>query len=528
MKPSSADYELLHLYLDSGLTPVDRGALETRLLSEPDLLDRLSLAAVDEGVVAEWARTQAALSIGPAAQLAADRQTTRATAQRPPSVRPRNLLLLGAAALGALLFALPAKDHKTSFATLDRQAKARFSDSGVRPHEGDRLEAGDQFTLVNGFIELRYGSGVQCVVEAPSTFQVPAGDRLDLLVGAVSVSVPPGAEGFQVYGPSGVVTDLGTRMAVHVGETGDTSLHVVEGKAKLRASDRLDHETILSEGAAATAFSASSSPEAVPHDASRFRTRLPDRLLSYACKQPADGDGEIESLLVQRGGREVRYAADQLIVATVTSFNCTPGVLAPGGYVIGAEGRSAAIEAATSDDASLITGIINAGRPAMQHGTPAQPIEVTDSTPGMTFEFPRPVVNLEGPDLVVFDIQSAVQDSRGDSFVVRPTVLAGSLRCHTVKVYDITYDSPHALRLPAFYQHLFDDPARSLIDIRTADGKSKPADVAFKALAVAVDLSDLGYQAGASVHRVFLQDAGDDSAEVDPVLVAGFPADGGS
>ncbi|MEO0532142.1 MAG: FecR domain-containing protein, partial [Planctomycetota bacterium] len=495
--------------------------------SDPGLLDRLSLAAVDEGVVAEWARTQAALSIGPAAQLAADRQITTAPAAPPPPMMPRAFLILAtAAAVGVVLFALPARDSQTSFAVLDRQAKARFSDSGVRPHEGDRLKAGDQFTLVNGFIELRYGNGVQCVVEAPSTFQVPAGDRLDLLVGAVSVSVPPGAEGFQVHGPSGVVTDLGTRMAVHVGEAGDTSLHVVEGKAKLRASGVLDHEAILVEGAAATAFSASSSPETVPHDATRFRTRLPDRLVSYACTEETGG-GEIASLLVQRGGREIRYSADQLIFSTVTSFNCTAGVLASGGYVVGTEDRSAAIEAATSEDHSLITGVINAGGPAMQHGTPNHPVEVTNSTPGITFAFPHPVVNLAGPDLVVFDIQSAVQDSRGDAFIIRPTIVTGSLRCHTVEAYDITYDSPYALRLPAFYQHLFDDPVRSLGDIRTAEGKSMLAEVAFKALAVAVDLSDLGYPIGARVGKVFLQDAGDDSAEVDPVLVAGFPSGGG-
>lgn len=525
MKPSPGDYDLLHLYLDVGLSSDERGDLEARLLQDPELLDRLSLAAIDEGVVAEWASTQAAFSIGPLAQLAADRKRMGTAPVASRAARGSALLLLGAVAAAlVMLVVFPTdSDNDLSFAVLSRQAKARFSDSGLRPHEGDQVNAGDQLTLVHGFIELSYESGVQCVLEAPSTFQIPSSGRLDLLMGAVSVDVPPGAEGFQVHGPSGVVTDLGTRMAVRVGEAGDTTLHVVEGKATLRAADLPDHETILGEGTAATAFSASSNPETVPHDATMFRGQLPDRLVSYKCRQPAEDDTRLASLTVQRGGQSVEYDADRLIRASVTSFQCTPGVLASGGYIVGPKAREAAVEAATSDDMSLVTGVINAGRPTMQHGLLIQPPRATADTPGITFEFCEPVVNLPGPDLAVFDIQSAVQGSMGDSFVLRPLDLSDSLRCHTVGAYDITYDSPHALQVAPFYQHLFERPVRSLRDIRALEGRSQPAEVAFKALAVAVDLSDLGYPEGARVKQLFLQDAGDDTAEVDPVLMVGFP-----
>jgi hypothetical protein len=52
--------------------------------------------------------------------------------------------------------------------------------------------------------------------------------------------------------------------------------------------------------------------------------------------------------------------------------------------------------------------------------------------------------------------------------------------------------------------------------------RSRPA-LRFRALAVGIDLSDLGYAANAEVPGLFFQDALDDGHQVDPVFIAGLP-----
>ncbi len=376
------------------------------------------------------------------------------------------------------------------------------------------------------------------ILESPSVIEIAARDRLVVKVGSCSVHAPPGAEGFRVETPQAEVVDLGTRFSVTVNEVGETDVQVVEGAADVQPRNEPANSTPLRlTNGESRRFrdKAEGASQPLAFDADRYRRILPDRVVSYDARSDQDGNAdELLTVTVQRGGRTYVYPVGDLIGIEVTQFRAgtnghniavavhqtaerqgASGRLRPDEELTGMLARSSVLET----DTLLNTGLINPG------GSESSSTSDPDAnTPGLAVRFRQPVVNGPGPDVVFFELQMVVNPPHGDVFHVSPLKFAPGLRSHTVSRYDITMLDPEAKPLVGFELRFFDPPARALEELlKEPMGRHRPP-LRFRALAVGIDLTDLGYADKAEVSGLFFQDAMDDAEhQVDPVFIAGLP-----
>ena len=414
------------------------------------------------------------------------------------------------------------------------------------PAVGGTLEYGREYALTSGMVELRFPNGAEVILESPSVIEIAARDRLVVKVGACSVHAPPGAEGFRVETPHAGVVDLRTRFSVNVNDVGETDVQVVEGAADVQSRNEPANSTPLrlSNGESRRfRDKAEGASQPLAFDAHRYRRDLPDRVVSYDAR--ADQDSHVDELLsvtVQRGGRRFVYPVGDLIGVAVTHFRAETNVhniavsihqtaerqgasrrsrtdeepAASASRLTGMLARSSVLES----DTLLNTGLINPG------GSESSLTSDPDAnTPGLAVRFRRPVVNGPGPDVVFFDLPSVVDPPDGDAFHVSPLRFAHGLWSHSVRKFDITMLSPEARSLVAFELRFFSQPPQTLNELlNNPTGQRRPPQ-RFRALAVGIDLSDLGYAEGAEVNGLFFQDALDDDHQFDPVFIAGLPVE---
>ena len=256
-------------------------------------------------------------------------------------------------------------------------------------------------------------------------------------------------------------------------------------------------------------------------------------VLSYT--NTVDGSGnavDLTSVTVDHGptGWTLTYPVEQLIGITLTHFKAnasSTNIAAVPGTGAPATGSRAAL---LDGDNRLSTGLINPGRaaaalttdPVIDHAVPA------NSTPGFAIVFDRPVLNGPGDDVVFFELHNAAPDA-GDSFHVSPLSGIGSgLHSTTITAYDIdrTHAAVKTLAPFALYSISGGSYAQSLGELETKTLSGGGSGSGFQALAVGIDLSDMGYAPGAAVGGLFFQDNSGDaygSSVVDPIFIAGLP-----
>lgn len=99
--------------------------------------------------------------------------------------------------------------------------------------------------LMTGIAKLEFTSGAQLLIEAPATIEIVSSMHARLIDGSAVVEVPETAIGFVVSTRSGVATDLGTRFAVNVDSSSDsTDFEVLDGKVSVD-SDSLSEPILL-------------------------------------------------------------------------------------------------------------------------------------------------------------------------------------------------------------------------------------------------------------------------------------------
>ncbi len=87
--------------------------------------------------------------------------------------------------------------------------------------------------------------------------------------------------------------------------------------------------------------------------------------------------------------------------------------------------------------------------------------------------------------------------------------------------------SPESERPANFYLHEFDRSVDSIEVLTSASCRvlARPQGSAgYRVLAVAIDLSAMGFQDGEAVEGLFFQDSLDDHNHIDPVAILGLPA----
>lgn len=393
------------------------------------------------------------------------------------------------------------------------------------PPVGHALEFDHEYALVDGLIALRFPDGAEVILEAPSVVKITGRERLLVSAGHCSVHAPPGAEGFQIETPQTEITDLGTRFSVSVSEVGETDVQVIEGLAEVLATRDKSAKPIRLAEREARRFNGDvgSTPQSLKFNASEYRNTLPDRIVSYAVDTTEEGYAwDLQSVTVQRDGHLQTFLIDDLIGVTLTHFCAGKNnlnVVVPVGF----EGdRLAGIES----DHLLHTGIINPGgsvEPLRSDPVLSEEGHNQKLTPGMALQFREAVVNRPGPDVVFFELQTVTNPLEGDAFHVSPIKFRDGLRAHTIRKYDITMTSREARLLPDIELLFYPEPALSLQSLLQVPVERRLQTLRFRALAVGIDLSDLGYQEGDTVEGLFFQDVLDDNDIVDPVFVAGLP-----
>jgi len=427
-------------------------------------------------------------------------------------------------------------------------ARARFLDRET-PRQQSAADLQQTYVLSHGLVELAFPSGATAILEGPAAFRVCGESCLAVDAGRCSVHAPDGAEGFRVETPASHVIDRGTRFVVHVDETSSTEVQVIEGAADLLVTgDPTGRVYRLASGETARHDPAAAGQPVVATTAGNgqtgYRPRLPDRLIRYTASlaHPADtaagdtggpGIDTLETITVQRGGNVLTYHADELIGVTLLHMRANRNknnLTLPGGtdVPVGPLKAAATRRGLLETDRLLTTGVINPGGAAEPLASDPQLASdagsADDLTPGLAFSFNRPVRNDAGPDLVLFELQMLTDPPESDAFRLSPLRFSPELRTHTVNAYDIDSTSPESQLLARFRLFTFSRLPGSLDDLLTLStnaGSLLP--VRARANAVAIDLSDLGYAAGATCDGLFLQDADDDKTTVDPVFIAGLP-----
>jgi len=244
------------------------------------------------------------------------------------------------------------------------------------------------------------------------------------------------------------------------------------------------------------------------------------QVLRYTVRNIA-GRTELTSVTVKRGEVGAVYDPARLIAATVTHFKAASGVniIVPAGAPVPKGAARTRLL-----DTVLNSGLIN---PGGRDTPPPGPAVLTGSgaTPGMAVAFSRPVVNLPGPDIVLFEMQRRIASPLGgDPVRILPPKARPGLRALTIRTFDVPFGHASARVLLPFDGLQADRPPQNLAELLSRPFRRAFSHDDFKALATGIDLSALGYGPGEKVAGLFLQNARSAGAAVDPVCLVGLPA----
>ncbi len=437
---------------------------------------------------------------------------------------------------------LPPLDRAASEVVISQIASAKFFGESV-PALGQPVRLSHEYAVTSGMIELRFPSGATTIIESPAVFEVTSLARLLLHTGRCSVHAPDGAQGFRVDTPLGNVVDLGTRFVVDVLSSGATDVHVIEGEADVfphHEADAVEPEEVAPRrinlrGGQANRLSGDRDVVAsdIPFRRRGYQAGLPDRVVKFdAVEDHAGAVDELLSVTVQRGGKKFTYGVDELIGIDLLHFQS--------GHIAAMVTPAAVVDTPLPErdtlprsryldrGRSLCSGLINPGGQSTPLATDPIIADIDSpsdlGTPGLGFRFQTPLENSVGPDLVLFELQTIVNSERGDAFHVSPLKFAPGLRSFTVDSYDIDLVSPQSKFLQPYRLYRLPSAPTSLGKLLSMEHVGGPVHtVRAKVLAVAIDLSDLGYRLGDKVDGLFLQDADDDNETFDPVFIGGFP-----
>ncbi len=121
--------------------------------------------------------------------------------------------------------------HGPSDARMVRIESATWDDGYVSPKVGDEVEP-RRLRLTGGLVELKFAHGATVIVEGPADFEVRGPQHAFLHQGRAVTRMQKGTKGFILDSPRGRLVDQGTEFGVSVGPTGDTEVHVMEGKVE--------------------------------------------------------------------------------------------------------------------------------------------------------------------------------------------------------------------------------------------------------------------------------------------------------
>ncbi len=184
--------------------------------------------------------------------------------------------LAAAAALVLSFVGWWALRHGIPDARIVRMESAAWGEEQVPLHAGGEIGVG-RLRLAAGLVEIKFARGATVIVEGPADFEVLGPQHAFLHRGRVVTRIAQGTKGFVLESPRGRLVDQGTEFGVSVGPSGDTEVHVLEGKVEAAPSSQ--RETLA----------------LTVHQAARF---MPQRVEQFA----ADAGGFVTDLPPQAFG----------------------------------------------------------------------------------------------------------------------------------------------------------------------------------------------------------------------------------
>jgi hypothetical protein len=129
--------------------------------------------------------------------------------------------------------AILAHSPREPVATIEEIAQCEWAKSLTGSNKpGPRVSPGDILNLRHGTANVHFDCGATVKLEAPALLEIDTNMDATLLTGKLLVNVPEIARGFLVHTGDMVVRDLGTEFALHVDESGETRVDVVEGEVE--------------------------------------------------------------------------------------------------------------------------------------------------------------------------------------------------------------------------------------------------------------------------------------------------------
>ncbi|MEM7312127.1 MAG: hypothetical protein AAF497_03145 [Planctomycetota bacterium] len=113
--------------------------------------------------------------------------------------------------------------------------QAPFWSDESQPEVGSSLNG--TYSLVAGAARVRFESGAELLVQAPSTFAIESSDSAALESGSLMLLAPETAKGFKVTTPWGTVVDHGTRIGIRSNSMSGLEAHVFEGRGEVTRED---------------------------------------------------------------------------------------------------------------------------------------------------------------------------------------------------------------------------------------------------------------------------------------------------
>jgi len=259
--------------------------------------------------------------------------------------------------------------------------------------EGKRLEAG-RVELESGTAVFRFDCGAELVMVGPAVIELESSSSVSVVYGDVVVQATDGAEGFVVKTPTSEVVDLGTEFAIKVNRSGETEVHVLDGKVSYRKLDPKDEFAQILRAGEGVAIDQHGRQKAIPMNAPRFS----DFVNRINPKSRAD------------------------LLTAYEGFNYTPGILPlrQSTVGIGWEGpwrrrlpdeRRNPLEDASPDELEIVHGQMNVTWPV-----PGGRLGMLKLSPGIVF-YVRPLkkaIDLGSNDVTYFSLMVREIERRAD------------------------------------------------------------------------------------------------------------------
>ncbi len=143
------------------------------------------------------------------------------------------LLAISAVSLWMIMAPRNTRSMARFLAAPDTTFTLTHSTGGGAPAGNNALHPGSRLRLGTGTMEVKFDSGVRCVIEAPCELVTHTNNRISMTEGVAWFMVPPPAVGFTVETPQFTIIDLGTEFGIISPGDGSGEVHVLTGKVAI-------------------------------------------------------------------------------------------------------------------------------------------------------------------------------------------------------------------------------------------------------------------------------------------------------